>query len=92
VSVDPTDAFAVKPMPLQKRQNFIMFGGDSLGQLPKAAENTGPSVKTAASHFAQHERMHQNLVIQQSLLQTRLALAEMVYPYGGIHKKHVIDT
>jgi hypothetical protein len=43
-------------------------------------------VQAAASYFAEHERMHQNLVIHQSLLQARIALPEVIYPYGGINE------
>ena len=75
-------------MPLQERQNFAVIGEDSLGKLPQVAQNVGPSMKAAAGYLSEHERMHQNLVIQQGLLEVWIAFPEVIHPYGGIHKKH----
>jgi hypothetical protein len=80
VGVNPADPFAEKPMLLDEAQDFVIFRRYGRRQLYEVAQYTGPMLKIAAGDFAEHEGVHQNLLVDQGLLQPGICLPEVIYP------------
>jgi hypothetical protein len=80
VGVNPADAFAEKPMLLDEAQDLVIFRRYGRWQLCEIAQYIGPMLKIATGNFAEYEGVHQNLLVDQRLLQPGIRLPEVIYP------------
>ena len=71
-----------------KGERFVVGGARRLRKVAKVMQNLVAVTKVAAGEFAFDERMNQHFFLFERYNESRLSVAEMLYPYRRVDEDH----
>jgi hypothetical protein len=88
--IDPANAAAPKTLSLDQAEDFLVFRHTSFGQLLKQAKDFSTISHGSARQFAHNERMHQDFITLEQVLQFRVPVSKVIHPHRGIYQGHAL--